>query len=87
MSEKIVSIRSGIVISAPGEVSDTTVGVIERLLTMAQSGEINGIVALVTYSDGAVGEDHNAGIPVTYKLVGRMLQITNEFASTASNAG
>lgn len=87
MSEKIVSLRSGIEILAPGEVSKATIDLFEKLLTMARSGEINGAVAFVLHGDGAVGADYNAGLPVTYKLVGRMLQLTNELANTASNRG
>lgn len=87
MSEKVVSLRSGNEILAPGEVSIQTVELMERLLVMARSGEIQGVIAFVVHSDGAIGADHNANLPMTYQLVGRMLQITNEIAERASNRG
>lgn len=87
MSDKVVSLRSGNEILAPGEVSPATVELLEKLLVMARSGEIQGAVVFMTHSDGAIGADHSAGLPMTYQLAGRMLQITNEIADRASNRG
>jgi hypothetical protein len=87
MSDKVVSLRSGNEILAPGEPSSTTVELLEKLLEMARSGEIQGMICFLVHSDGAVGADHNADLPMTYALAGRMLQITNEVADRASNRG
>lgn len=87
MTEKVVSLRSGKEILAPGEVCSETVALLNRLLTMAISGEIQGIVAFLAHSEGAIGLEYNEGLPVTYNLVGRMLQDVNGFAEQASNRG
>lgn len=87
MSEKVVSLRSGNEILAPGEVCLATVKLLEDLLVMARSGEIQGFVAFLAHSDGAIGLEYNEGLPITYNLVGRMLQDVNGFAEQASNRG
>lgn len=87
MTDKVVSLRSGKEILAPGEVCPATVALLNKLLTMAISGEIQGVAVFVTHSDGAIGFDYNIDLPITYKLVGRMLQDTNVFAEQACNRG
>lgn len=87
MTEKVVSLRSGKTILAPGEICPAAVKLLEDLLMMARSGEIQGLVAFLAHSDGAIGLEYNEGLPITYNLVGRMLQDTNGFAEQASNRG
>lgn len=87
MGEKIVSLRTGKKILAPGEPSSSAIELCEKLLVMAKSGEIQGLVVINVHSDGATSADYNDGLLFTYQLAGRMLQMSNSIAESASNRG
>lgn len=80
----VVGLRSGTEILAPGEVSAATVSELEKLLEAARSGEIQGIVVFMARSDGTVSYT-DSDLPPTYKIVGKMLQVTNWMAEKAGS--
>lgn len=82
MTDKVVSLR-GDPVMAPGEVSPSTVALAERILEMARSGEIQGLVAVMLHSDSAVSYDCTGA--VTFSIVGKLTQVTNYLADKAGN--
>lgn len=84
MSEKIVNLRTGNAVLAPGEVSEKAVAECEKLLEAIRSGEIQGFVAFMVHGDGTVSYTDNDLEP-NFKIVGKMLQVTNWMAQQAGN--
>jgi len=67
----IVSLR-GEEIRPPGEPNPDVVELIAKLMTMAESGEIRGIIAVVEHSDEAVSSFTR--IKTSFRTVGALYQ-------------
>lgn len=84
MSENVVNLRTGGEVLAPYEPSIAAVAECEKLLEAVKSGEVQGFVAFMVHGDGAVSYTDN-DLPPNFKLVGKMLQVTNWMAQEAGN--
>lgn len=84
MSEKVVSLRTGTEIFAPGEVCAKAVAEAEKLLEAARSGEIQGLLVFMVHGDGGVSYTDSDPSP-NFKLVGKMVQVMNWMAQEAGN--
>lgn len=86
MSEKIVSLRTGAEVCAPGEINAETVAELEKLLERAKSGDVQSVAVAFLHGDGAVCCTYGGAIP--YSLIGKLVEMTNYLAAEkASNRG
>lgn len=86
MSDKIISLRTGASVCAPGEVNAEAVAEIEQLLERARSGDVQGIAIAYVHGDGATNCTY--GGVINFSLVGKLVQLTNYLAAEkASNLG
>ena len=86
MSDKIISLRTGASVCAPGEVNAEAVAEIEQLLERARSGDVQGIAIAYVHGDGATNCTYGGG--VNFRPVGKMGQLNKHpAAEKASNLG
>lgn len=86
MSDKIISLRTGAAVCAPGEVNAEVVAELEQLLERARSGDVQGVAIAFVHGDGA--SNCTYGGVITFSIVGKLVQMTNYLAAEkASNLG